>query len=162
MIFVTVGTQLPFDRLVKDVDKWAEQHPGVEAFAQIGHSGYRPKYMQYVEKLSPSQYAEEFERASVVVSHVGMGTIIKGLECVKPLVLMPRLANRGEIRSDHQLGTAEKFRSSSLIDIVTSYDELAAAIMRRLSGDAFSDDPAGGVETSPELLAKLRWFVCTE
>ncbi len=37
MIFVTVGEQLPFDRLVRAVDEWAAAS-GKEVFAQIGNS----------------------------------------------------------------------------------------------------------------------------
>ena len=35
-IFATVGTQLPFDRLIRGLDSWAECNPEVEVFAQIG------------------------------------------------------------------------------------------------------------------------------
>ena len=35
MIFATVGTQLPFDRLIAAVDRWAGTRPGREVFAQI-------------------------------------------------------------------------------------------------------------------------------
>lgn len=162
MIFVSVGTQLPFERLIKSVDQWSEQHAEVNVFAQIGDSQYRPKYMEYVEKLSPMKYAEQFDRASLVISHVGMGTIIRGLECAKPMILMPRLVARGEIRSDHQLGTAEKFRSSGLIDIVATDQELSAALARRLGGSTIDTDAVGGAKISPELLAKLRAFVSGE
>ena len=34
MIFVAVGTQFPFDRLIRCVDEWALAH-GVEVVAQI-------------------------------------------------------------------------------------------------------------------------------
>ena len=40
MIFVTVGSQLPFDRLVRAVDDWAAGNGGAAAFAQIGASSY--------------------------------------------------------------------------------------------------------------------------
>jgi len=157
MIFVSVGTQLPFERLIKAVDQWSQQHPDVEVFAQIGDTQYRPQYMHYVTKLTPQQYVEKFDLASVVVSHVGMGTIIKGLENAKPLVLMPRVAAMGEHRSDHQLSTAKKFARFDLIDIVTSELELAEAISRHLVDDAVRSGVE--VQTSPELIEKLRSFV---
>ena len=47
MILVTVGTQGPFDRLVKTVDQWAQQHPEWPCFAQIGPSEYDPQGMPF-------------------------------------------------------------------------------------------------------------------
>jgi len=37
MIFVTVGAQMAFDRLIRAVDAWAGVHPAVSVFGQIGH-----------------------------------------------------------------------------------------------------------------------------
>lgn len=161
MIFVSVGTQLPFERLIRAVDAWSAMHPEVEVFAQVGETRYQPRAMECVVKLSPERYARAFERASLVVSHVGMGTIIKGLESAKSLILMPRLAALGEHRSDHQLSTASKFASIGLIDIVNSEAELGEAIARRLASGGSDQARArelGGLRTSPELLARLRAF----
>jgi len=36
VILVTVGSMLPFDRLIEAMDKWAADHPGHSLFAQIG------------------------------------------------------------------------------------------------------------------------------
>ncbi len=158
MIFVTVGTQLPFDRLLRSVDQWAEKHSDIPVFAQVGDSEYKPQYMECVQNLGPQEYKDKFEAASVVVSHVGMGTIISGLECAKPLVLMPRLASLGEHRNDHQLGTAEKFKHFDLIDVVESEGALQDAISARLD-KASDESEAVKMETSPALLARLQEFV---
>lgn len=161
VIFVSVGTQLPFERLIRAADAWSAKHPDVEVFAQVGETRYQPRAMECVVKLSPERYARVFERASLVVSHVGMGTIIKGLESVKPLILMPRQASLGEHRSDHQLSTASKFASIGLIDIVNSEAQLAEAIARRLEGSRTDQTRVRervGLRTSPELLARLRAF----
>ena len=36
MIFVTVGTQLAFDRMIKAVDEWAGARGRTDVFAQVG------------------------------------------------------------------------------------------------------------------------------
>lgn len=162
MIFISVGTQLPFERLVRAVDEWCSRHPGNEAFAQIGDTRYQPKHMAHAVKLTPRQYEEKLQRASLIVSHVGMGTIISGLEHAKPQVLMPRLAAMGEHRSDHQLSTAAKFSECALIDIVMTEQELSAAISRRLQAGSGHGEAAGAVRTSPELLERIRNFVAAE
>lgn len=157
MIFVTVGTQLPFERLIEAVDNWAQQNPDTEVFAQVGQTQYRSKYMTCVEKLAPNEYSDKFNKADVVVSHVGMGTIISGLENAKPLVLMPRLAEKGEHRNNHQLGTAEKFSIYKQIRFVNSAQELSEAINSCLQEK--SDSNTACPETSVNLIKKLKSFV---
>ena len=157
MIFVTVGTQLPFERLIKAMDEWAADHPDTEVFAQVGETQYVAKHMTCVEKLEPKSYEEKFSKADVVVSHVGMGTIISGLEIAKPLVLMPRLAEKGEHRNNHQLGTAEKFAIYNQIRFVNSPEEMKAAIDASLKQSL--EPGAERPETSVNLIKKLKSFV---
>ena len=42
MIFVTVGAQMPFDRMCKAVDAWAAKRGRSDVFAQIGETEWRP------------------------------------------------------------------------------------------------------------------------
>ena len=42
MILVTVGTDLPFDRMVRVVDDWAGETGRRDVFAQIGEGGWEP------------------------------------------------------------------------------------------------------------------------
>lgn len=108
MIFVTVGEQLPFDRLVRIVDQW-KAVSGQEVFAQIGKTHYKPSYIGYQDFLSPEDFADKFRSAEVIIAHAGMGTIITALEMGKPLLVMPRQASKGEHRNDHQFATAKRF-----------------------------------------------------
>lgn len=112
MIFLTVGTQLPFDRLVRAVDRWAGNQNGHEIFGQISNpdpSGYRPKNFEWVADLEPVEFEARFRAASHIVSHAGMGTIISALGQGKPLLIMPRRAKLGEQRNDHQYATTQRF-----------------------------------------------------
>ena len=57
MIFLTVGTQLPFDRLVAAVDDWCAARGESDVFGQIcdpGPDGYRPKHFEWVADLDPA------------------------------------------------------------------------------------------------------------
>ena len=63
MIFVTVGTQLAFDRLVSAVDTWASTAGGDEVFAQIGPSALQPKRLKYKDFVSPADADELFRSA---------------------------------------------------------------------------------------------------
>ena len=60
MIFVTVGSQVPFDRLVQCVDEWAGQQalPRNALLAQIGASESLPKHIEWTRRLSSTEYLE--------------------------------------------------------------------------------------------------------
>lgn len=113
MIFVTVGHQMPFDRLVGAVDAWAATRPGIDVFAQIGRTDLRPRSMRWKERVEPSEFLELISSASVVVAHAGMGTILSALEIGRPLLIMPRKAELRETRNDHQFATATRLSGRS-------------------------------------------------
>ena len=93
MIFVTVGANTPFDRLVRCVDEWAASRECEDVFAQIGRTDYRPAHLRWTERLSPAEFRETLGRASVVVAHAGMGTILSALEAGLPILVSARAAN---------------------------------------------------------------------
>ena len=121
MIFVTVGTELPFNRLVKVIDAWAAETQRKDVFAQLGNTDWAPSSIAYAKVLDAPQFAERFRAASVIVSHAGMGTILSALNLGKPILVMPRLAAYGEHRNDHQLATAK--RMSDIGSIHVAFDE---------------------------------------
>jgi UDP-N-acetylglucosamine transferase subunit ALG13 len=123
MIFVTVGEQLPFDRLITAVDNWASDS-GEAVFAQIGNSHLKPNAIKYKKTLDPLEFNRAFLEASVIIAHAGMGTIITALELGKPLLVMPRQARFGEHRNDHQLATAKRFLEKGYISVASDVPEL--------------------------------------
>ena len=134
MIFLTVGTLLPFDRLVKAVDEAVRDgYIKDEVFAQIGNGKYKPRYMKYLEILQKEHYDSYFESASAIISHAGMGTISMALDRRKPLLVMPRLKRYKEIVSDHQLPTANKLSDLGHVLLAGDTDELPVKL-RELSG----------------------------
>lgn len=111
MIFYTLGTQLPFDRMTKAVDEWCGARGRSDVFGQIsdpGRDGYRPTRFKWVRHMEPTAFDETFASASFVVAHAGMGSIISALGMGKLIVVMPRLARYGEHRNDHQRATIEQ------------------------------------------------------
>ncbi len=109
MIFLTIGTQLPFDRLVNAMDSIAPSLDE-EIFAQIGSSSIIPRNFKYAASLSPAEFGERFRAARIVVAHAGIGTILAGMEHQKSLVLMARRSSLGEHRNDHQLATISQMK----------------------------------------------------
>ncbi len=110
MIFLTVGTQFPFDRLVAAVDLAVERGAVADQiFAQIGDSSYEPRHFEYVRSVDKDKYDSLVKDASGMIGHAGMGTILMALEYHKPLLVMPRLKQYGEVVNDHQVDIADKF-----------------------------------------------------
>ena len=110
MIFLTVGTQFPFDRLVKAVDETAGTNGFDEQIvAQIGDSSYCPENFQATTSFEKVVFDRHFAMADGIISHAGMGTITMALDHRKPLLVMPRLKKYGEVVNDHQLAIAKKF-----------------------------------------------------
>lgn len=126
MIFVTVGTQLAFDRMVAALDAWAGQHPAEEVFAQIGPSGLRPLHMKHAQFLPPAQVDELMRAADVIVAHAGMGSVLTALALQRPIVIVPRSAAKGEHRNDHQLATARWLQSRPGVFVAWDETEVAA------------------------------------
>ena len=121
MIFLTVGTQFPFDRLVKAVDDAVESgFVADEVYAQIGDSRYLPRNVDYVQFLPKDQFDNYVRNASGLISHAGMGVITTALEYNRPLLAMPRLKRYREAVNDHQMAIAKKFEE--LGHILVAYD----------------------------------------
>lgn len=121
MIFVTVGSRLPFDRLIKTVDKWASLHPEEKVFAQIGQTDYQPVHMGWDIILTPRVFEQKCVESRAIVAHAGMGTILIAAEKGKRVLAMPRRADMGEHVNDHQLECATWLALRKGLKIV--YDE---------------------------------------
>lgn len=156
MIFVTVGTQLAFDRMVNTVDAWASAHPDVEVYGQIGPSALTPQHMGSSSFLSPTEVDAYFKRATLIVAHAGMGSILTALRYRKPILIMPRQAALGEHRNDHQLATAKWLGSKPGVAVAWDEQQLTVSLSERgsLSGGAGISDFA-----SDELIENLSEFI---
>ena len=156
MIFVTVGTQLPFDRLIHAVDAWAGRSGRRDIFAQIGPSELRPQHIEYRPFLSPADFTRNFAGAELVIAHAGMGSILSAMSQGKPILVMPRRASLNEHRNDHQLATARRFKEMGHILVAMDEHELDAQLSRLESMPAASRI---GLYASPELLSVVRTFL---
>ena len=83
MIFVTVGTQLPFDRMIRTIDDWAAATGRTDVFAQIGPTKLRPRQIQFAEFLPADQCKQKIQEAKVVIAHAGMGSIITSFRPIR-------------------------------------------------------------------------------
>jgi UDP-N-acetylglucosamine transferase subunit ALG13 len=156
VIFATVGSQEPFDRLIRAVDEWARLHPRIDIFAQIGNSDFRPKHIDYTKFLEPAEFNRVMQAASVIVAHAGMGSIISALELGKPIVVMPRHGALCETRNDHQVATAKRFGAQGRVVVAQDGRDFLGKLDYALTLPATDRiNP----EASPRLIATIRAFL---
>ncbi len=157
-IFVTVGTQLPFDRLVKEVDQWAATREGIDLVAQIGNAKYVPQHLEYYPMLASKEFNLIFNEADLLISHAGMGVILSALVNNKPLLVMPRRKKLNEVNTDHQLATAKAFEQSGLLNVAWDNQQLKAFLDQP---GKISSRKSIGPHASEELIKGIKDFIET-
>ncbi len=158
MIFISVGSQLPFDRLIKPIDEWAATHPNETVFAQIGNSCFTPKHIEFCQTIDPVNYNKRIKEADIIIAHAGTGTIITALELGIPLLIMPRLAEKGEHRNNHQLSTVKHFSKFPLIKVVEDEKQLLSMLNQMLKDTPLNTDKIT-TTVSEELITTLKNFI---
>ncbi len=117
MIFVTVGSRnYPFDRLFKKLDELYDNGVLVEEmFAQIGTSSYTPRNYKFKDFITPEEFADKIDKASIVVSHGASGSIMKALNAGKKVIAVTRLEKYNEHINDHQIQNNEAFSNNGYV-----------------------------------------------
>ncbi|MGB3808118.1 MAG: glycosyltransferase [Erythrobacter sp.] len=154
MILVTVGMQLGFDRLIAAMDALARDLDE-EVVAQTGKGTYTPRHMEARASIAPGEFEQLVTRSKVIVSHAGIGTVLTAQRMSRPIVLMPRRANLGEHRNDHQLATVDKLAMRSGIFVAMDESELAARIADGLAASDTASHPSPSVERLHRSLARF-------
>lgn len=159
MIFVTTGTQEPFDRLIRSVDQFAPNWNGEKVIAQAGAGEYKPENIEFRSYLSPVEYAEIFDKSRLIIAHAGTGTILSALINRKPILVLPRQASLGEHRNDHQIGTAKKFSDLGYVTVADDAEDLHRILARTNDYDFLLPSKLIGPFASLELLSDLEGFI---
>jgi len=158
MIFVTTGTQIPFDRLIKAIDDVYPYLGDVEIIVQVAQSSYKVENFTCHEFIPPKEFDDYFNRADLIIAHAGMGTIISAFVKNKPILVMPRLAKYGEHRNDHQLATATRFDELGYIHVAYDENELKEKI-KNLQKTPLKSLFNVNDYASTELIGSLRSFI---
>ena len=139
MIFVTVGThEQSFRRLVECVDKLREK--GVikeEVFIQTGYTkDYRPKFCESKDFLEYDEMKECFNKARIIITHSGPGSIMIPFKLGKVPVVVPRNNKLGEHVDEHQILFTRKLEELKKVipvydielleDVIENYDVYAS------------------------------------
>ena len=156
MIFVTVGSMFPFDRLIKQMDAWAADAREEDVLAQIGSGSFQPQHMQWLRRCERTVFDHTVRQARLVVAHAGVGSIMTARSFGRPIVILPRRQHLGEHNSDHQLETVTWLRKRPGIYVAESEFELSSRIDEALAGP---EDAAISHVASHTLVNRLRNFI---
>jgi beta-1,4-N-acetylglucosaminyltransferase len=155
LIFVTVGSMFPFDRLIRSMDHLVEEGLVPDAIeAQIGDGQYEPKCMPFLRFMSKPEYEDKVRQADLLIAHAGAGTIALALQYGKPLLVLPRLGRLSEHVNDHQIDTARKFAELNHVLLATDESQLAGQLNALRS---FSPRPR--LVKSVQLAARIDQFL---
>ncbi len=126
MIFATVGSHptFKFERLLRAL----EGLQGEELEVQYGPGRPPANAAEAVPWMSFAEIVEHMERASHVVSHAGVGTILCAIGAGHVPVVFPRLRRFEETVDDHQLELARMLVGTGRVILVESAEELAQAL----------------------------------
>jgi UDP-N-acetylglucosamine transferase subunit ALG13 len=129
VILATVGTQLPFPRLIRALDELAPSL-GSRVVAQTGDYPAPLRNIEHHVSMDPRKFDILFSEAHVVVAHAGIGTVLAAQKHAKPLIIFPRRAALNEHRNDHQLATAQQLSSRPGIYVAWDEGDLATLLKR--------------------------------
>lgn len=155
-IFLVVGTLFPFDRLVELIDQWAGSRKDVKVVGQIGDSRLKPQHMEYHSMLNTEDFNRVFDEAKLIVTHVGMGIILKSLVAGKPIVVLPRKLEYRETTTDHQMATARALDEMNYVQLAWTEEDLLEILKEPgtiLSKTTISEYP------SEPLISVLKEFI---
>jgi beta-1,4-N-acetylglucosaminyltransferase len=127
MIFVSVGMHyLGFDRLVKKIDAIAESS-NEEIIIQLGRSKYRPKYAKYFEFDEYDSLLSLISASRLIICQGAM-TAMDSILLGKPVLVVPRSSENGEVIDNHQMVFAKKLAELGYCTLVKDLDKLEVFI----------------------------------
>lgn len=109
MILVALGTQkFQMARLLKKIEELA-MDDSETFFVQKGNTEFIPKNCEWKNFVDASEFQELIEKCDMLITHSGVGTIMRGINAGKPIIVVPRLAKFHEHVDDHQVQIADAF-----------------------------------------------------
>lgn len=122
MILVTLGTQKqPFTRLLDIIES---SNINDEIIVQAGHTKYESKKMKILDFISYEEMEKLVDKANIIITHGGTGSIVGPLKKEKKIIAMPRLSKYLEHVDDHQIQIVDMFADVGYIMKCDDGDDL--------------------------------------
>jgi UDP-N-acetylglucosamine transferase subunit ALG13 len=133
-IFLTVGTVMPFDRMINNTNELKEAGIVTEdIFAQVGESDITPSSMEVSQTLTQETLNKHLAESKIAIVHGGSGSMLGAIRFGCIVIAMPRRADLGEHYDDHQFELVGAFRDMGLVIEARTKEELSDAIEKARS-----------------------------
>lgn len=130
MILVLLGTQdNSFYRLLEEIQKCIDD--GIiqeEVWVQVGSTKFKSKDMKIFDLIANEELNVLIDRADLIITHGGVGSIIMCLKKRKKIIAVPRMSKYGEHVNDHQLQIVNNFDKEGYIKGVVNLEILGKTI----------------------------------
>ena len=132
MILIMLGTQNnSFYRLLEEIDKLIKKEIITdEVIVQAGYTKYESKNMKIFSLVPLEELEKLVQKADLVITHGGVGSIILALKKGKKVIAVPRLHEYQEHVNDHQKEIVETFDEKGYIIGIKNVENLEKAIER--------------------------------
>jgi UDP-N-acetylglucosamine transferase subunit ALG13 len=124
VIFATCGSShLGFDRMMEALAAFDSD------LLHVQHGPAKPPPAARADAyLSFAEVVEQIDKASVVVSHAGVGSILCALRAGHTPIVFPRLKRYAETVDDHQAELARALADRGSVLVAWNGEDLAAAL----------------------------------
>lgn len=130
MILVLLGTQNnSFHRLLEKIEKMIEEGKiQEEVIAQAGYTKFESEKMKVFDFIPTEEMDKLQERADIIITHGGVGSITSCLKKGKKIIAIPRLHEYEEHVNDHQKEIIQIFDEKGYIVGCQNVEDLDNAI----------------------------------
>lgn len=132
MILVLLGTQHnEFSRLIKEVENCIIN--GIikeKVIVQAGFTKYKSDKMEIFDMISKEELDKYIDKANLVITHGGAGSIIMALKKNKKVIAVPRLHEYGEHVNNHQKQIIKVFSEKKYLIGIENVDELPETLKK--------------------------------
>lgn len=132
MILVLLGTQNnSFHRLLEEIQKNIDNgNIKEEVVVQKGYTKFESENMTMYTQLPVDELKKLIDKADLVITHGGVGSIIAAIEKNKKVIAVPRLKEYKEHVNDHQLDIIKSFDDAGYIIGLNSVEKLGEALKK--------------------------------
>ncbi|MBQ3408227.1 MAG: exopolysaccharide biosynthesis protein [Clostridia bacterium] len=130
MILVLLGTQNnSFTRLLEAIQSNIDNNViQEEVIVQAGFTKFQSDDMKIFNLIDKNELSELQDRADLIITHGGVGSIISSLKKGKKVIVVPRLKKFDEHVNNHQLQIARRFEQEGYVKYVINIKNLEKVI----------------------------------
>ena len=130
MILVLLGTQSnSFVRLLDEIENCIKNKIITDkVVVQCGHTRFSSDYMELLDFIPVKEFNSLIEKADLIITHGGVGSIINSIKAGKKIIAVPRLSKFNEHVNDHQIQIIQNLDKQGCIKGVLDVSLLPDAI----------------------------------